>query len=418
MKRWLLAHCSTVLGVATLFAACSDPVPDGSAPPDGGEIDAGAIAPDAEVDASPPDATLERCNRGFCRIELPNPNMHNLSKFVFAGIASDPSSGIWAIANGDQSDIAATAQILHLENDVFHVVDAPFLVDGPSKWPIRLQSIVSDGVGGLLAVGTLVRDGTSVLVRGTPGTFRVEPFDAPIRAAWSTGSGSIWLAGSGGALFRSAADGGWQSETTDGGDYASVWGFSSTDVYVGGTITLVPPPQDGGLPSEPGWPGGPGGPGGGPGGGDPTPVTHGYVARRSVDDAGNVTWSSWTVSEVQDLTGDRTVRAGVADESGARFWSSQRTLSRRVDDGGVTTWIRDPFEPPITVRSFWSRAHDDVWAVGDMGRIYRFDGVGWKDASLAFDGAPLVTNLTAIAGTASGQLFVLGEDIALRSEGP
>lgn len=82
--------------------------------------------------------------------------------------------------------------------------------------------------------------------------------------------------------------------------------------------------------------------------------------------------------------------------------------------GGVWRWVQggevDPFGGGYASRpqnqplfGVWGRAPDDVWAVGDHGRIVHFDGDVWEETESGLD-----THLRALVGFADGSLLVAG----------
>ncbi|MCB1164065.1 hypothetical protein KDL67_15360 [bacterium] len=90
-----------------------------------------------------------------------------------------------------------------------------------------------------------------------------------------------------------------------------------------------------------------------------------------------------------DLADDGSAWAG---DGGARMW-------RRTNDG----WeLSDSFG--TVVRGLWSAASDDVWAVGDNGHLWRWNGSAWSDVS-----SPTSQALYAIDGNAAtGEAWAVG----------
>jgi hypothetical protein len=122
--------------------------------------------------------------------------------------------------------------------------------------------------------------------------------------------------------------------------------------------------------------------------------------------------------------GTREIAAGIATSVEDAWWAADRVLARTKagpdageDDVVIDGWRR-ALRPPVLLRSFWAKAEDDIWAVGDLGRVYHFDGTNWTDARLVFNGAPLMANLTAISGTSTGELLIVGDGVALRRRAP
>lgn len=374
-----------------LLAACADSGEESAAPrEDGGAPESGM--PD-ELDAAAPDApdvdvdTL-RCSEGFCIVDLPNPQAYGFTHWAFAGVQVDPVIGAWAIANGVYGVDEASAQILHFESGAWKPVHSPTLGSGAGKRAVELSSLAADGAGNLVAIGATLDDGTTVIVRGDGTTFTTTTFDdGPLSSVWFAEPGQAWAVGPGGRIHRSSIDGGWESESIDAPvDFASVWGSGPGDVYVGG-IDFDPEAF----------------------------VPYGYLGHRTVDDAGAPTWTFRVFDDLQEERwGESAILAGVAPLEGTRFWAAPNVLARTAPGGAHDEWVADPFEPRVPIRAFWAQGKDDVWAVGHVGRVFHFDGTTWKDLLLTFNGAPLTPRLRAISGTSAGEIFVVGEGVALR----
>ena len=380
------------LPFVALFVACASseesngtPVVDGgvrdSTLPDTGSPE---DASDAGGDA---DAEALRCSGGFCLVDLPNPGAYGFTKWVIRGVQVDPAIGAWAIANGIEGVDEATAQLLRFDGERWNAVHAPALGAGADRRSIRLASLSADGAGKLLAVGSAIDDGTGALVRGDGTSFTSEAFEVALEASWFATPSEAWVAGRGGAIYRSTPDG-WTSESTDdGGEFVAVWGSGPNDVYISGEKL-----EDF--------------------------LTVGYLGHRTLDDAG-AKWSFATFPELQPRpSGDHTIRAGIALAGGRRFWAAPDVLARGDMDGGAQDWTADPYDPRVAINAFWARGPNDIWAVGNVGRIHHFDGTTWKAVLLVFNGAPLVANLTGIAGTSAGELFIVGDGVALRRKAP
>ena len=393
MKRIFLL---VPLPLLALFVACATSDDPGGAPPgeDGGARDASMPETEPPTDASDAgadaDAEALRCSGEFCLLDLPNPGVYGFTKWVFAGVQVDPALGAWAIANGVLGIDQTTGQMLHFEDDAWKAKHAPVLGSGAEERSLRLSSLATNGAGKLLAVGSALDDGSGVFVQGDGTSFTSESSDVALEAVWFAGPDEAWGAGFGGTVAHFTPDGGWVSETIDEesrGDFVSVWGTGPDDVYVGGSKEIEF-------------------------------VAYGYLGHRTIEDGA----ASWTFSTFQELQprpfGDHVIRAGIALADGPRFWAAPDVLARAATDGGEQVWEADPFKPPVGLNAFWARAKDDIWAVGNIGRIYHFDGTTWKDVRLVFNGAPLVANLTGIAGTSAGELFIVGDGVALRRKAP
>jgi len=381
------------IGIVPLMvvAACADSgeettvVQDDAGTPESG-------VPDAAGDAAPDggDANVEalRCSEGFCIVDLPNPQAYGLTEWVFTGVQVDATTGAWAIANGVSGVDEASARILHFENDAWRPVHSPSL--GSSERAVELYSLAADGAGNLIAVGATRDDGTAVIVRGNGTSFTTTSFDeGSLSAVWFAEPGQAWIVGPGGLIYRSTSDDDWESESIEPYvDLKSVWGIGPDELYVGG-VNFDPE----------------------------TFMAYGYLGHRRRIDAGAPTWTSRVFEELQaERWGEPDILAGTAPPDGTRFWASPNLLARTAPDGRHDEWTADPFEPRVPIRAFWAQGKDDVWAVGHVGRVFHFDGTAWKDLLLTFNGAPLTPRLSAIAGTSEGEIFVVGEGVALRRQ--
>ena len=381
--------------LVAIFVACAGSDEDGSGGPtfDAGSDDTfvpDSAAPDATDDgARDVDAEALRCSAELCLVDLPNPGAYGFTRWSFRGVQVDPVIGAWAIASGELGVDSATAQLLRFDGAGWKAMHAPVLGAGADRRSIRLSSLAADGAGKLLAVGSAIDDGTGAIVRGDGASFTTETFDVALEAVWFAEPGVAWAVGRAGAIYRSTPDAGWISESAEqGGDFVAVWGSGPDDVYVGGSK-------------------------------EEDYLAYGYLGHRTPGGDGGATWTFGTFPELQPRPfGDHTIYAGVAVAGGARFWSAPDVLARGATDAGATDWSADPFDAPVAMNAFWARAANDIWAVGNVGRVYHFDGASWKDMRLVFNGAPLVANLTGIAGTSAGELFIVGDGIALRRKAP
>lgn len=394
MKRFTLPVPFLLLPLpfVAMFAACASSNDEDGATPeiDGGTQDStlpDSTAQDAGDAGADVDAEALRCSGDFCLVDVPNPGAYGFTKWGFRSVQVDPVIGVWAVASGELGIDQSTSQLLRFDGEGWKAVQAPVLGAGADKRSIRLTSLSADGAGKLLAVGSAIDDGSGVIVRGDGTTFTTEPFDVALEASWFASAGEAWAVGRGGAIYQWTPDSGWVSESAETGDFVSVWGTGPDEVYVGG--------------SKQG-----------------ESVTYGYLGHRTVSD-GSATWTFGIFPELQPRPyGDHTIYAGVAVAGGARFWSAPDVLARATTDAGEPGWAADPFDPPVAMNAFWVRAANDIWAVGNVGRVYHFDGTTWKDMRLVFNGAPLVANLTGIAGTSAGELFIVGDGVTLRRKAP
>jgi hypothetical protein len=64
----------------------------------------------------------------------------------------------------------------------------------------------------------------------------------------------------------------------------------------------------------------------------------------------------------------------------------------------------------------WGRSADDAWIGGEYGRLRHWDGTAWTQAKTTITKYPDTTTLNAIWGNASGELWVVGEGIAMHRD--
>lgn len=388
---WACLACAGTALVVACATSSDDPPRETESP-----LDSGSQLPDptdAETsDASDarPDAESLRCSGEFCLVDVPNAAGYGISEWLFSGVYADSTAGVWAIANGVAGrDDGATTQLLRFENDAWKVERQVQLDVGTSARNVRLVSLSGNGAGKLLAVGISDVDGQGVVFRGDAAalSFTTEAFEADLRGSWFASADQAWIVGAGGRIFRSSAQGEWESVGPVEGDFSCIWGRGPDDVYVGGSVF------------DPDW-------------GD----NFGAVGRLVASDAGEPSWvfARFDASFVQPF-GVHDIAAGVAVD-GVSWWSAEGAFARSAET--ETGWELDAFQAPVPLRSFWARSSTDVWAVGDIGRIYHYDGTSWKALALVFNGAPLTANLTSITGTSAGELFVVGDGIALRRKAP
>jgi len=357
-------------------------------------------APDADAGESDRDAAALRCMpNNTCLLEMPNPAIYGLSKFVFTGVIADPKIGVWAIANGIEGvdSESATAQVLHLEaNGVWAVRFGPMLGVAAAAKSVRLLSLTGDGNGHLLAVGVTKTDALEgVVLRGDGTTFTTERLGNDLRSTWAAGPNDAFIVGGGGRVYSGPVVrrvNNWRSEnapTDPPSSFNAVWGTGPLDVYAGGAVA-----------------------------GEFQDTA--FVARRTKrnPDAGAV-WSYVTFPSDSQSVGAREVFSGAAADGGTSWWAGaeftfgeKSVVATRPTDGGIE-WNRNSFSPSVYLRAFATRSANDIWAVGGLGRVYHYDGTAWTDSFLVFNGAPLTANLTAVASSPT-ELFVVGDGVALK----
>ncbi|AKU93795.1 Type IV fimbrial biogenesis protein PilY1 [Labilithrix luteola] len=392
MKRYLLL----ALMPAAAFVACAhaDETPN-SASTDGGVPEASpadAGGEDANDSGRDIDAEALRCSNDFCLVDTPPPSAYGFTKWMFMGVQVDPVIGTWAIANGQPGD-EGTAQLLRLEDGVWKPRYAPTLGSGAAKRSIRLAALAGDGKGHLIAIGTAKDDNSTVILRSDGVTVTTSAFPGELIATWMTGNDDAWVVGRTGSIHHSVGGGEWTDESNPaGGTFYAIWGSGPSDVYVGGQSEYDPE----------------------------TFESWAYVGHRTLDDAGAPTWTFEMLGDLQkEVDGaGYPIIAGIAPPGGRPFLSAPNVSAWLEADAGASSWVRDPYRPRTWVQALWARSASEVWAAADTGRVYRYDGTTWHELSFFFNGAPAGNHLTGISGTAQGEIFVVGEGIALRRQVP
>jgi hypothetical protein len=84
-------------------------------------------------------------------------------------------------------------------------------------------------------------------------------------------------------------------------------------------------------------------------------------------------------------------------------------------DGLAYTWSFVPFGPSSAPLSnfVWGRAKSDHWVGGEYGRLRHWDGSMWVQAKTTITKYPDTTTLHAVWGDAQGELWVVGEGLAM-----
>ena len=116
------------------------------------------------------------------------------------------------------------------------------------------------------------------------------------------------------------------------------------------------------------------------------------------------------------------VRA-MAVTADSRIWIYGSTLTDLAGiwrgtsaDGGKTfTWTHTPesdVSPRIT--AVFGTSADDAWAVGELGRVRRWDGAEWNTAAVTLTKVPVVDTFRAVWSRGADEVWVVGDGIALR----
>jgi hypothetical protein len=228
---------------------------------------------------------------------------------------------------------------------------------------------------------------------------------APIMSIWGTGAKDVWAAGNfmdfpyvGRVLHYTDgfAGAGWQVDGASSNPvlFSRVWGNAASGVWLAGVRN------------------------------NPVTINHEvYVMRRA---AGAAKFTEVTVP------GDPAAPKGVGQVDklfdataglDGTMWILGRTntskpgfLRGTSSDGGQTfTWSFTQHGPSVgPVSNFvWGRAGNDQWIGGEYGRLRHWDGTTWTQAKTTITKFPDTTTLRAIWGDAQGELWVVGDGIAM-----
>ena len=400
MKRALALALLVLIGAGAV-GACADsteslplePRDDASAPippSEAGPIDdAGSDAADAHTEGG---TGLAACTEdGWCKIALPDSRSIGLETFRIVALAMDGAGGVIAATNSNGFAGDPTSHLLRYDGKVWTTL---FGI-GPQQagpFPWRLMALADNGAGTLLAVGKYAlfdRKGPIVLrIENGVVTDEYPTLPEGLASVAFTSAEDVWALDDVGNLYRATLGSGALEWTLveDVPHRPGEWGFprgpKAMFVSPAGKLILAGADQSS-------W---------------PAPA---YVDREAAD-------GGWT-SSLSDLPGDQPgdVQAGVAATNDVVWLAAYGSLLRVSETPGGVEWT-ETFKTARYQNALWARGSNEAYAVGPVGRIYRYDGTKWTDLSLALNGAPLTTNyLTAITGSSTGELWLGGEDVAL-----
>src|SRR5262249_44066018 len=83
-----------------------------------------------------------------------------------------------------------------------------------------------------------------------------------------------------------------------------------------------------------------------------------------------------------------------------------------VSGAGDVAWTITPFQPRAYDFKSLAAYEDDVWAVGEYGRVYGWNGTEFVQAAITVTDFPVITPFYG-AWTSHGELWTVGEGIAL-----
>lgn len=376
------------LSAIAAIAACSDS--ENAAEPEPPPPDAALPATDAAVveDANPDvDAAPRECSiHGFCPTALP-------PKEVLRGVWGDGLGIVWAVSESG------------------HVL----------RWDGSAWSIHTSDLGPLYAIwGSGPNDiwigGDEGLFHGTgsPVVFASVPTAAPstvaIRSIWGESASDVWAAGTptanpafGVVLHQEPGDGGptWNVHPVSArrAMFAHVWGSTKTGVWVAGARPQ-PPPDD---------------------------FFEEIAVYRKAP--GATDFEEVTLPLMPDeypTFAKLTVFGGAAAAGSSIMWIFGRNVSdipgiwkgTSTDDGATFDFEYLPngknTEPHVT--AVWALSEDDAWAVGEYGKVRRWDGTTWSTAAIATTKLPVIDDFWAVWSSSPNDVWIVGDGIALRRD--
>lgn len=402
-----------VLSLLAAAAACADSNDGPRAPADhDASVPApqsdGGVDPEASVEAGT-EAGAEAgarpsCNEdGWCLVSLPNPRPVGVSNFRVVGLAMDAPGKVWAATNSfPLGDGDPTSHLLHYESGKWTLAYGI----GPQQagpFPYTLNAIAGNGAGSFMAVGKtsswMVWPPAPVVLRIENGKV-TEEHPEGLRAFTGvafTSATDAWALDDEGRLYKTSISDAvplvWTEQETPHPPDPDTFQRGPTTLFVSTTGTLMLGGQVDGRWTEDGY-----------------VPPFAYVDRRMDD-------GSWVSSNAPD---GLWVTAGVAADSASvwlagSFFLGATQLPDGGTDAGAAVWTRTPENPNVTISSLWARGPNDVWGVGTVGRVLRFDGTTWSDAKLALKGVPMTVEwLNAVTGwSATGELWVGGESVVM-----
>jgi hypothetical protein len=404
---YLLRLTSLVAAILPIAFACSDTEVNGGPPAlDGGPDAADTVLPDAgaDVDATPDapsdaDAaqpTITCSIENWCHLVVPDAQRLN---------------AVWGDGDGTVWTVSSEGQILRWDGAAW-VKSYPEAGGGPALYTIWGSSPTDLWAGGdrVLLHGTGVSPATIMWSKvELPPSTKVWPSQRMVRSLWGASSTSIWA-----VVTDDDTDGDSQSEILqyvppsfdDAGAagswsiepmsslseelaFSKVWGTGPDDVWFAGRT----------LPDGP-W--------------SDAPIV--AFHRRPTED-GTYTWirhstpcfsfafpGAFSISPSKVyLLAEFSFCTGVSSNGGADF-----------------DWQSETFPSEYTVSSDgWGTGPDDVWIVGEVGRLRHWNGIEWRIARVALDDVhPLVRNLYGIWGSGPDDIWVVGDGVALHKRAP
>lgn len=370
---------------------------------------------DASADA---DAAPRTCSDdGFCHLALP------AGKRTLRAVAADEQGTAWAVSdNGEILRYDAGAWKVHVSG--LGALNTVFVASATDVWVGGASGKVFRGRGA--ATATLTFDAVtlpSAPVEDVRAIYGTSPGDVFVVTGKLEGDeGALWLgvAATGGVLhYAGPADGGnggsWSSPNLASNvAFSHAWGHSGAGVFLAGFEASPPSGSSGG---------------GREGGGEavlfhraPLATTFARVALprdgalgAPLNGLGFIAGGASPTAAHVFLLGR--IGGGLAPEaSQPGFWLGKRRDGGTPEDGGSFdfTYEREGiFRDPV-LRALTASGSTDAWAVGDSGRVRRFDGATWKTVAVTTTSIPLGKNLYGVWSGGPEDVWIVGEDVALR----
>lgn len=394
LRRVLFAF-GAAAGAVTIITACAGgEIPDGEPDPPAklppGPDSGPPELPDAARDDRPDAAPRTCSDDGFCHTALPS---------------SETLQAVWADGAGTAWAGTASGAILRFDGEAWSV-HASGLGAIDSIWGSGSTDVWASGARGVYRG----RGATPATV-----TFERAPLepdaDVHIASIWGTSATDVWAVGArvDGAAPRgrvyhhtgaTTSDGApvWSIHpvsSDDGPTYRRVWGSAGTGVWLVATKAF-----------------------------DEWGQTEEGVVRLTASSADFEPVDLPPVPDPDPWNADAPIARilGAAVESEASVWLALSTVwSRRAfyhgvsSDGGATfTWTVIPYEGSEEVEyTALAASRSGVWAAGRYGRLARWDGASFVQASTEVEPLPVIHPFFGLWTAPGGEVWAVGKDIAL-----
>ncbi len=342
-------------------------------------------SPDAMADA---DASVLCSPDGFCHLPVPTPDS-------LRAVWGDDVGTVWAVgAEGNILRWDGTALVVHQK------VSSPLYAiwgSGPTDIWVAGESGIFHGQGATSASVTF----TAAAYVPTVPIRSIHGFDP--NDVWFVGGVSDWEREEGVVLRYTGPKGAAEPELehdpieAEGGGFTAVWGSSREDMWLASSTQF----------------------------GQVARVFHG-----AGDGTGGTTFEEVEVkAEIPDLglvlsevVGGihvpDTFIAGNISWFGFMYLGVVWSGATHPPDGdaGAVVWGNDDLWGEgwaFAVRGIYGTSRNDVWFVGETGRIRHFDGAKWSLARVTIDKMPFVEDLYGIWG-GSKDIWVVGDKTVLR----